>query len=186
MNAVDIADFLTKPIIHRKEIFDLAIGKGQGEGMKIEKWILIEMGPKLKQLRKDGKLDYVECEHKYPNKKSSKYEHCDIWWEVNGEQHWLEVKTINLSNKRDSREFGRTIQKDLEKRKQLNQEDIFHHITFIFPVEKDEKQTWFENLSNLYNENNFEVESERTFELWGDEALLYSLSKLKMRGSMNK
>ena len=70
--------------------------------MQIEKWILVEMLPKLIKLKIDGYLNEVEGEHqyRYPKnpKKSNRREDCDFWWNIDNEQHWLEVKTIVLAN----------------------------------------------------------------------------------------
>jgi len=65
--------------------------------MQIEKWVLIEMIPRFQELQAQGHITHGECEHKYTIKKTTRYEHCDVWWQQDDDEHWLEVKTIVLT-----------------------------------------------------------------------------------------
>ena len=100
--------------------------------MQIEKWILIEMLAKLIELKNKGILDYIEGEHKYPIKKTSRYEHCDLWWQVKNDEHWLEVKTLVMSGFQLRGSIDE-IRNDLDKKNRLRPTDIFHHLTIVFP-----------------------------------------------------
>src|SRR2546422_7750193 len=94
MEAKDIIKELSSAITSRADILNIAVDRGFGDGMQIEKWVLIEMLAKLVQLQKQGLVEYAEGEHKYPLKTGRVYEHSDLWWRVNNQEHWLEVKTI--------------------------------------------------------------------------------------------
>jgi hypothetical protein len=150
--AIKIAKYLTSAIESREECLSLAFDRGLGEGQQIEEWMLTEMLAKLVELREEEIANCVEGRHKYPIKKTTDYERCDLWWNVEGEEHWLEVKTIVLArdHQRGSIEEVRA---DLEKRNRLRPTDIFHHLTIIFPVESSEEGYWREELRVLYEGN---------------------------------
>ena len=139
LDSCEVIEYLLGPIINRKEIFDVAIDRGLGDGMQIEKWILIEMLAQLKKLKEQGVLSIVEGEHKYSIKKSSRYEHCDLWWEYNDHEFWLEVKTIvfSLSGQRGKYQ---DIFTDKEKCKRISTDCSFLHLVFIFPIKADFKE----------------------------------------------
>jgi hypothetical protein len=123
---IHIVEYMTAGIETRKECLELAFDRGLGSGMKIENWILTEMLAKLVQLRDNGTVESVEGEHKYPKKKSTRFEHCDLWWKINGKEHWLEVKTVKVE-----KDIGE-VSKDLEKNERLREDDIFHHLSIVF------------------------------------------------------
>jgi len=139
MQVQEVVDYLLDKIKTRKEIFDVAIDRGKGYGMQIEKWILIEMLSRLKELKVKGRLSKVEGEHKfserkYEDKKTSRYEHCDLWWiDNNDQENWLEVKTIVFPQ---SGQLGKytDITIDLAKEKRINTPHVFYHLTFLFPI----------------------------------------------------
>ncbi len=62
-NYPEIVQYMLASIPSRQEIFNIALDRGRGEGMHIEKWMLIEMLARLKEL-KDVNSE-VEGEHKY-------------------------------------------------------------------------------------------------------------------------
>jgi len=173
METKEIIKYMTSAMKPRNECLDLALDRGLGEGMQIEKWILIEMLAKLIQLRKDGFVDNAEGEHKYPIKKTSRYEHSDLWWCVDHEQHWLEVKTIVVS-KDQQRGSMDEIFKDLDKKNRLHPTDIFHHLTIVFPVESSNKKYWRNQLDFIYKRNGLAYEANWNYEM-GHRQLLFML-----------
>ena len=56
MDTQEIVKYLTSGITNRQECLALAVDKGLGKGMQIEKWILTEMLAKLMQLKQGGIL----------------------------------------------------------------------------------------------------------------------------------
>ena len=75
----EVVEYLLSPAIQRKEIWDAALDRGLGQGMQIEKWVLIETVPRLRALQAQGHVTHGESEHKYTIKKTTKYEHCNTW-----------------------------------------------------------------------------------------------------------
>ncbi len=73
------------------------------------------------------------------------YEHCDLWWKVDRQEHYLEVKTIVVRGKRE-RESTDPISKDLEKRQQLYTSELYHHLALIWPVRLEDREYWTERL----------------------------------------
>lgn len=179
MDEKSIVEFILSSIINRKEIFDISIDRGLGKGMQIEKWILVEMLSKLMILKNNKKIEKIEGEHDYLklkrlDQKRKKYEQCDLWWKTNNEEHWLEVKTIVTLNK-NQRGTLKNIKKDLDKVNRLLSSHIFHHLTFLFPVEEDKIDNWKRELLELYKNNNFFFKNEWCYNLWKDKSLLISL-----------
>lgn len=109
---IDIVKHITSGIASREEYLSLGLDRGCGIGMKLEKWMLIEMLSKLLQLRKDGFVNVAEGEHNYPIKGSG---WCDLWWCVRDEEHWLEAKTLVLCND-DRKADLAEVNKDLKKK----------------------------------------------------------------------
>ncbi len=175
MNTQEIVKHLTKKIANRKECLALAVDRGLGEGMQVEKWILTEMLARLIQLKQDGVLSAVEGEHKYPKKKGARYEHCDLWWRANNQEHWLEVKTVVPQEKQQL--WSKQIRGDLEKKNRLHPSDVFHHLTLAFSVEASAVGDWKKQISSLYQRNGFSNVADWNYELWNRQVLLMFLSK---------
>ena len=171
MNSIKIVKYMTRAIESRKNCLNLAIDRGLGEGMLIEEWILVEMLSKLVELRNQGYLENIEREHKYRFKKITRFEHCDLWWSLNNNQHWLEVKTIVLS-KDQQRGSLKEIYKDLDKRNRLSKNDIFHHLSIIFPLDLKDENLWKNQLDSLYKENGLKYEADWHNETWNEQFLL--------------
>jgi hypothetical protein len=180
MNSIKIVKYMTRAIESRKNCLNLAIDRGLGEGMQIEEWILVEMLSKLVELRNQGYLENIEREHKYRFKKITGYEHCDLWWSLNNNQHWLEVKTIVLS-KDQQRGSLKEIYKDLDKRNRLSKNDIFHHLSIIFPLDLKDENLWKNQLDSLYKENGLKYEADWHNETWNEQFLLMILYKQVLR-----
>lgn len=180
MNSIKIVKYMTRAIESRKNCLNLAIDRGLGEGMRIEEWILVEMLSKLVELRNQGYLENIEREHKYRFKKITRFEHCDLWWSLNNNQHWLEVKTIVLS-KDQQRGSLKEIYKDLDKRNRLSKNDIFHHLSIIFPLDLKDENLWKNQLDSLYKENGLKYEADWHNETWNEQFLLMILYKQVLR-----
>jgi len=180
MNSIKIVKYMTRAIESRKNCLNLAIDRGLGEGMQIEQWISVEMLSKLVELRNQGYLENIEREHKYRFKKITRFEHCDLWWSLNNNQHWLEVKTIVLS-KDKQRGSLKEIYKDLDKRNRLSKNDIFHHLSIIFPLDLKDENLWKNQLDSLYKENGLKYEADWHNETWNEQFLLMILYKQVLR-----
>lgn len=180
MNSIKIVKYMTRAIESRKNCLNLAIDRGLGEGMLIEEWILVEMLSKLVELRNQGYLENIEREHKYRFKKITRFEHCDLWWSLNNNQHWLEVKTIVLS-KDQQRGSLKEIYNDLDKRNRLSKNDIFHHLSIIFPLDLKDENLWKNQLDSLYKENGLKYEADWHNETWNEQFLLMILYKQVLR-----
>jgi hypothetical protein len=169
-----IVEYLLSAVICRKEILDSAIDRGLGKGMQIEKWILIEMVPRLKELRSRGTIERGESEHKYPIKKSTRYEHCDIWWQQEGQEHWLEVKTIVLTG---GALLGSPddIAKDLDKMNRLRAPYHYHHLGIVFPVQEGAVPYWRGKLAGIYEQHGLSYEGQWEHALWKGECLYLAL-----------
>ena len=179
MEISDVVEYMLEPVITRKEIFDTAIDRGLGEGMQIEKWILIEMLSRLKGLKAQGKLSQVEGEHKYKTKKTSRYEHCDLWWKDENGESWLEVKTIVFGLSAQKGKYS-DISRDIKKGDRINKDDTFHHLTFLFPVDHDFND---KDLCEVYE--GFILEKKWRYKIWPDKYLLIVLYK-SGRGILNE
>ena len=166
---------MLEPLITRKEIFDTAIDRGMGEGMQIEKWILIEMLSRLKGLKVQGRLSRVESEHKYRVKKTSRYEHCDLWWEDGNGENWLEVKTIVFGPSEQKGKYS-DIRTDIKKAERIDADDTFHHLSFLFPVDRDFND---KDLCEVYE--GFILEKKWRHKIWQDKYLLIVLYKSERR-----
>jgi len=170
----EIVEHLLSAVICRKEILDCATDRGLGEGMQIEKWILIETSPRLKELRSLGAIERGENEHKYPIKKSKRYEHCDIWWQQEGQEHWLEVKTIVLT---DGALLGSldNIAQDLDKMNRLRDPDHYHHLGIVFPVQESAVPQWRDELAGLYGQHGLLCEGQWEYALWEGKCFYLAL-----------
>ena len=175
MDYFEIIKYMTDSMELRKECLDIAFDRGLGDGMQIENWILLEMRVKLEQLRKKELIDLAEIEHKYPLKKTSRFEHCDLWWSMNDEQHWLEVKTIVLAKDEQKGKFDDIIN-DLDKNKRLRSSDILHHLTFVFPIEYSDIKHWITQLKKLYERNGFIFKNQWNYKMWPNKILLVTLA----------
>lgn len=177
----EIVSRIMDPVMRRQEarrheVLRLAFDRGLREGMQIEKWILAEMLAELTKLRNEELLDDVEGEHKYRRKKTTRHEHCDLWWKAEGKQHWLEVKTIVISRDKQ-RGSIEEIAEDLEKKDRLNQNDIFHHLTIVFPIKKADIGNWKRKLCQLYGENGLGCVADwNNYKVWDGQMLLAVLA----------
>jgi hypothetical protein len=169
MDAQSIIDFILTPVTARPECLHLAVDRGLGDAMKVEWWILAEMLARLIQLRDQGKLDAVEGEHKYPLKKTTRYEHCDLWWGVGGKEHWLEVKTVTTA--RDIRD----VVKDIDKRNRLRRTDRFFHLSLVFPIAPSEKGAWRGKLVPVYRPTGLKLLFEKEYRVWRRKSLWAAL-----------
>lgn len=162
----------------RVEVWALAMDSGLGRGMQIEKWLLIEMLAQLIALKREGVISSAEGEHKYPLIKTSRYEHCDLWWILGGREHWLEVKTIVLTEMQ-ARGSIDDIKLDLEKPFRLRKADVFHHLAVIFPLASDHLSSWRRTLDPMYTTAELFFQGHWLFPLWKGAQLamfLYSES----------
>jgi hypothetical protein len=179
MTPKDIVEYASSAIVSRKECLDLGLDRGCGEGMQIEKWILTEMLAKLIQLTKDSFVNRAEGEHKYPNLKTTRFEHCDLWWLVRDEEHWLEVKTLVVSDEQQRGSLEEVI-KDLEKRHRLRRTDKFHHLVIVFPI-GPAKQGFLDlkaQLANIYSRELMTFEADWNYQVWREHSLYLSLHTL--------
>ena len=158
-----VEDMLTD-VISRSECFDVAIDRGLGQRQHIEKWILVEMLVRLMKLKDDGKVDDAQGEHKYGYPKSSKSkrkERADFWWIADGNEHFLEVKTIMMpDNPRKilSNDRWSPLKKDLEKIGRLPDDAIFHHLVMFFPLEEKKFGDLEKEVKNHYDIKSNELE----------------------------
>jgi len=153
-NPIEIIKYVTKNLLSRTEIFEISLNRGMGETIKIEKWILVEMLSKLAELKNKGYIDLFEGEHKYPIMKSTRFEHCDIWWKYKEKEHWLEVKTL-LLNENIPISFikdMKIIKEDIDKINRLVKPYIFHSLVFVFPIQND---NYKQDLELIYKNKNF-------------------------------
>ena len=150
---------LLSSVIDRREIWDAALDRGLGQGMQIEKWVLIEMVPQLKELQEQGLIARGEQEHEYTLKKTTRYEHCDIWWQQGDGEHWLEVKTIVLTG---TTQLGslEDIAKDLAKMDRLVAPFHYHHLGIVFPIHESALPRWKSRLADTYRQYGLAFEGE--------------------------
>jgi len=174
MDAIDIIKTITKSLKAKKNYLDLAIDRGLGKGMQIEDWILVEMLLNLIKLRDQDNLDEVEAEHKYPLKKGTRYEHCDLWWCVNNEEHWLEVKTIVMAKDKLKGSL-KNVKQDIKKINRLDTNNIFHHLTMVFPIHINEINSWEIDLNTAYKEEGLQNGINWNYKIWDEKVLLIVL-----------
>ncbi len=137
MFAVEIIKYMLEKIKSRTDILKIAFDRGRGKGMQIEKWILIEMLAGLKELKNQNNIIGIEGEHKYNSKfnveerKNPRFEQCDLWWQTDNQEYWLEVKTIVIT---DNWQLGKyeDIKTDIEKKNRIEDFGLFYHMTFVF------------------------------------------------------
>jgi hypothetical protein len=184
MELKEIVKCMTSAIENRKECLDVAVDRGLGKGMQIEKWALVEMLPKLIKLKIDGYLDKVEGEHKYiepKNPPKQDKEKCDFWWSVNNKQHWLEVKTIVLA-KEGRRGTMKEISEDLNKKERLGDglgsTHIFHHLAIVFPIEESKKEYWKQEVKTVCKKGGLVYENDWSCNIDDKKIMLFILSTL--------
>jgi hypothetical protein len=100
MNVAHIVEYLIQSPVARTEIWAYAVNRGLGNGMQIEKWLLIEMAARMMELQRNGVVQDAEGEHKFPFAKVRYHEHCDLWWTQYEIEHWLEIKTMVVGEKK--------------------------------------------------------------------------------------
>lgn len=164
---------ITQPAA-RREVWLYATDRGLGQGMQIERWLLIEMAVRLMELQRQGVITRAEGEHKFPRAKTRIFEHCDLWWTQEGVEHWLEAKTIVVGGKK-SLGTSADIAKDLTKREQLHTTDLFHHLAIIFPLDSQSVQTWRTTFDPVFAHANMNFGAHWAFELWDEKQLNFFL-----------
>jgi hypothetical protein len=173
MNHIDVTKYMTSAIAPRREILNLSLDRGLGRPTQIEDWIITEMLAKLIELRDRHVLQQVEGEHRYPTVKNPgakrrSFERCDLWWTFNGEEHWLEVKTVYMP---DQQQCLSEIAKDLRKRERLSPRDKPHHLAIVFPVPVAAKQHWINELTNLYGVSAWKLDDQWDYPVWEKDLL---------------
>ncbi len=116
----------------------------------------------------------MEGEHKYPLIKSSRFEHCDLWWIQKGIENWLEVKTI-VVGEFQSRGSIEDIRSDLSKPYRLRQTDKFHHLAVILPLGQGDIPQWRSILNPHYVEAGMTQAGEWVYPLWQKSQLAMML-----------
>jgi len=176
MNPRHIVESLIQTPAARKEIWAYAVNRGLGEGMQIERWLLIEMAARLMELKSKGIVQRAEGEHKFPIAQVKMFEHCDLWWATNESEHWLEVKTIVVGAKK-TLGSGKDIVRDVAKRQRLRATDSFHHLAVIFPLDENGIGAWRKMLDSIYQNADMELDAQWRVPLWDEKQLalfLYS------------
>lgn len=173
MNHVDVVKHMTSVLAARKEIFDVSLDRGMGKTTQIEDWIITEMLARLVELRNRGLLERVEGEHSYqlvkdPDTARKSFERCDFWWELKGERHWLEVKTVRAPYQRRSLEV---IPPDLQKRRSLEPGELLHHLTIVYPLRSGEIDSFKEEVVTLYGDYGWKLESNWHYPMWDAASL---------------
>lgn len=122
---------------------------------------------KLLELKQKGDINRAEGEYKYPLKKTTRYEHCDLWWSDNNKEHWLEVKTIRLHHNSDGlkKRYKRKIEDDFEKTERLKSPYDFHHLLMIFDDENYSTGNWKDDVYSIYQQCGMEKEDEWKFDV---------------------
>jgi hypothetical protein len=177
MNHVDVVKHMTSALASRREIFDVSLDRGMGRSTQMEDWIITEMLAKLIELRNRGLLEQVEGEHSYQLTKNTtsarrSYERCDFWWELKGQGHWLEVKTIHAPYQQRSLDG---ISTDLQKCKSLAPGEIPHHLTIVYPLRLSQSDYWRNELVALYGHYGWKLESDWHYPMWDPSALSFFL-----------
>jgi hypothetical protein len=176
METKQLVEYLIQTPAARNEIWSLAVNRGLGDGMQIEKWLLIEMLARLMALQAQGVIQSAEGEHKFPIAKAKLFEHCDLWWTREEIGHWLEVKTIVIAEKKSLGKIE-DIVADVEKRGRLRAMDSFHHLAVIFPLGENRVSDWRNALEPIYHSAQMHFNAQWTFPLWDEKQLamfLYS------------
>ncbi len=176
MNVAPLVEYLIQTPAARREIWAYAVNRGLGEGMQIERWLLIEMAARLMELKAKGLVQSAEGEHKFPIAKTRVFEHCDLWWIQGGVANWLEVKTIVVGEKKSLGKVEDFV-KDVAKRERLRAADMFHHLAVIFPLDSKAIGTWRSALDSTYQNAKMNFSAQWTFPLWDEKSLamfLYS------------
>ncbi len=170
MNVVGVVEYLIQTPAARKEIWAYATNRGLGNGMQIERWLIIEMAARLMELKTNGIVQSAEGEHKFPIAKVKIFEHCDLWWAQNEIENWLEVKTIVIGVKKSLGKIE-DIVADVARGERLRATDSFHHLAVIFPLEGNAIQTWRKMLDPIYENANMKFNVQWTFPLWQEKQL---------------
>lgn len=171
-----LVEYLIQTAAARKEIWAYAVNRGMGEGMQIERWLLIEMAARLMELKSKSVVENAEGEHKFPIAKVKIFEHCDLWWTQNAIENWLEVKTIVVGDKKSLGKLEDIVQ-DVAKRERLRATDSFHHLAVIFPLAQNNLTDWRNAIEPIYENANMNFNAQWTFPLRDEKQLamfLYS------------
>jgi len=136
----------------------------------------------LLELKRKGIVNDAEGEHKFPLKKTTRYEHCDLWWSDTNEEHWLEVKTIRLHHNSDglNKKNKGKIKNDLEKIKRLKLPYDFYHLLMIFDDKDYSTGDWRNDMYSLYQLYRAKKEDEWTYDVTSGKtiyAFLYHIKK---------
>jgi len=178
MDVVDVVKYCLEPVVSRPEIFQVSCDRGLKAGMKIEKWILVEMTARLKELVSSGKLDACEGEHKYPIKKTSRYEHCDLWWRTGGVEHWLEVKTKGFDLLGNIDRYENSL-RDLDKVKRLRHSDVFHHLTLDISLQSGQEPVVRARFSQLFEGTGMVIEDVLFYDTWPRQQIACCIATLR-------
>ncbi len=179
MNVPHIVEYLIQTPAARREIWAYAVNRGLGNGMQIEKWLLIEMAARLMELKSKGVVQNAEGEHKFPIAQVRIFEHCDLWWKQNEIENWLEVKTIVVGVKKSLGKIE-DIVADVAKRERLRAPDSFHHLAVIFPLTENRATEWHSALEPIYQNANMKFNAQWTFPLWDEKQLAMFLYSAQM------
>ncbi len=171
MEPKEVVRYLTSLIETRKEIFKIAYCRGKDKGKRIESWINTEMLAKLLELKEKNEVEEVEGEHVYHIPKGTSprrsYEHCDLWWFINNEEHWLEVKTLVFHRNSDGLKdkYKKRIKKDLNKVDRLRPPYNFYHLLMIFDDEYYYTGEWMEDVYAIYQDYKMKKEDKWKFDV---------------------
>lgn len=171
METKEVVRYILSDIEHRKEILKIPYGGDDYKRKKIENWILIEILPKLLELKERKEVDKAECEHNYdllttgPKGKET-YPRCDVYWEKNNIKNWLEVKTFRFHRNTGIAPYEERIIEDFDKEQYLKSPYNFNHLLIVFDDNQYDNGNWIEDLYKLYNRYGFVKEDEpRNIEL---------------------
>ena len=166
METKEIVEHMLSAILDRKEILKIPYCRGDEKGKKIESWINTEMLAKLLDFNQKNQIEQVEGEHKYHIQKKSKsrkrrFPRSDFWWNIDNQEHWLEVKTFRLHSNTNGLRYKdkKKIDDDLERMIYLRTPYIFHHLLFVFDDNDYKNGDWMEDVHSVYKNNDMDIEA---------------------------
>jgi hypothetical protein len=171
MEPKEIVRYLTSQIETRAEIIKIPYCRGKDKGKKIESWINTEMLAKLLELKDKNEMEEVEGEHDYniPKRTSPRrrYEHCDLWWKKDNQEHWLEVKTLVFHSNSDGlkNDYKERIKKDLDRVDSLRPPYNFHHLLMVFDDDYYYTGEWMEDVYAIYQDYKMKKEDKWKFDV---------------------
>ncbi len=81
-------------------------------------------------IKEEGKLDF----------RSRNKESCDFWWKIDGEEHWLELKSQIRTQSKKKDVDQHEIASDLKKKENLKSTDVFHQFVLVFLKPSDTEE----------------------------------------------